>query len=287
MKSIPCTVFMLLLVVAGETLAANNKVCLPISKNIARSNSWIMLGGDARGAVRQVVAGEFGKDVDSQKRVLGQFDRCGELLVADITYDKNEGNMMLAMEQHIARVQRGWVAEYSYLVKVKKAGAVEVVDNRQGTINWHIGQHGNIISSTDKFTSMGKDGFTNTTYRYDQNFRLESSVARSSDAMSNGESTWRWNSQGVVIASTRVRSVNNYSYDKQWRELRLNGFSITPVSTLRSVDECQLWDEVGNCTLSYLHETEVFAKGTLERHLASAYKYQYWDRSSAAADEDN
>ncbi len=36
-----------------------------------------MLGGRAKGAVRKVIAGEFGKDVDSQKRVLGQFDPCG------------------------------------------------------------------------------------------------------------------------------------------------------------------------------------------------------------------
>lgn len=81
-----------------------------------------------------------------------------------------------------------------------------------------------------------------------------------------------------MVASTSARSKETYSYDNQWRELRLHGTSTTPVSTLRSVDECQLWDEVGNCTLSYLHETEVFAKGTIERHLSSAYKYQYWDR---------
>lgn len=62
--------------------------CGPHSKAVASSNSWIMLGGSAKGAVRQVIAGEFGKDVDSQKRVLGQFDPCGILLVADVTFDK-------------------------------------------------------------------------------------------------------------------------------------------------------------------------------------------------------
>ncbi|MGP4130559.1 hypothetical protein OJE16_12620 [Pantoea tagorei] len=62
--------------------------CGPHSKAVASSNSWIMLGGSAKGAVRQVIAGEFGKDVDSQKRVLGQFDPCGILLVADVSFDK-------------------------------------------------------------------------------------------------------------------------------------------------------------------------------------------------------
>ena len=121
MKSYSCAVLVLLFPLSGSALAVST-ACPPLSKNITSSNNWIMLGGDAKGAVRQVVAGEFGKDVDSQKRVLGQFDQCGDLMVADITYDKNEGNVVLTMEQHIARVQRGWVAEYAYLVKVVRAG---------------------------------------------------------------------------------------------------------------------------------------------------------------------
>lgn len=276
MKSIPCAVLLLLFPLSGAALAVSTQ-CPPLSKNITNSNNWIMLGGNAKGAVRQVIAGEFGKDVDSQKRILGQFDPCGDLMVADITYDKSESNVVLSMEQHIARVQGGWVAEYAYLVKVLKEGKEVVVDNRQGTINWQMGRRGNIISSSDKFTSMGKDGFTDTTYRYDKHFRLERSIARGSDELTNGESVYNWNLQGLVTSATSARSKDTYTYDNQWRELRLNGTASTPVSTIRSVDECQLWDEVGNCTLSYLHETEVFEKGTIERHLSSAYKYQYWD----------
>lgn len=273
----------LLLPAANVALAAGT-ACPPQSAAIASSNNWIILGGDAKGAVRQVVAGEFGKDVDSQKRVLGQFDRCGRLLVADITYDKNEGSVILSMEQHIARVQRGWVAEYAWLVKVLKDGQAQVIDNRQGTISWRIGPQGNILSASDTFTSMGKAGATETTFHYDRHFQLEKSVARGSDETSNGVSSWRWNQQGQVTTASTARGKDTYTYDAQWREKRLDGTSTTPVSTLRSVDECQLWDDVGNCTLSYLHETETFAKGTLERHLTTAYKYQYWDRS---ADGDN
>jgi len=252
--------------------------CAPHSKAVASSNSWIMLGGSAKGAVRQVIAGEFGKDVDSQKRVLGQFDPCGILLVADVTFDKKEHNVVLSMEQHIARVQGGWVAEYAYLVKVLKEGKEQVVDNRQGTISWLTGQHGNIVTASDKFTSMGKSGFTDTTYRYDAQLRLAKSVSRGTDALTNGESSWRWNPQGQVVSAVTARSKDLYTYDKDFREWQLHGTATTPVSSLRSVDECQLWDEVGNCTLSYLHETEVFDKGTIERHLSAAYKYQYWDR---------
>lgn len=258
--------------------------CQPHNKAVTNSNNWILLGGSAKGEVRQVIAGEFGKDVNSQKRVLGQFDRCGDLLVADISYDKNERNVILSMEQHLVRVQGGWVAEYAYLVKVLKQGSEVVVDNRQGTINWQKGKNGNIISASDKFISMGKDGFTDTTYRYDNGFRLLKSVARGTDPVSNGEYRYQWNSQGLVTRSTSARRKDTYTYDKQARELRLNGTATTDVSTLRSVDECQFWDEKGNCTLSYLNETEVFEKGTIQRHLSAVYKYQYWDNPAEATE---
>ncbi|KTR49382.1 hypothetical protein NS303_04750 [Pantoea ananatis] len=258
--------------------------CPPYSKAVTNSNNWILLGGSAKGQVRQVIAGEFGKDVNSQKRVLGQFDRCGDLLVADISYNKNERNVILSMEQHLVRVQNGWVAEYAYLVKVIRQGSEVVVDNRQGTIQWQKGKNGNIISASDKFISMGKDGFTDTTYRYDKRFRLLKSIARGTDPVSNGEYRYEWNPQGLVTRSTSARRKDTYTYDNQWRELRLNGTATTDVSTLRTVDECQFWDDKGNCTLSYLNETEVFDKGTIQRHLSAVYKYQYWDKPTEATD---
>jgi len=270
---------LLLTALCSGSVAAS--ACRPQSTTVTNSNNLILLGGNAKGAVKQVIAGEFGKDVNSQKRVLGQFDACGDLTVADVSYDKNERNVILSMEQHIARVQGGWVAEYAWLVKVLKEGKEVVVDNRQGTINWQKGEHGNITSASDKFTSMGKSGFTDTTYRYDRQLRLEKSVARGSDPTTNGEFHYHWNPKGLVTRTTSARSTDNYTYDPQWREVRLNGTATTPLSTIRSVDECQSWDEVGNCTLSYLHETEIFTRGTIERHLSSAYKYEYWDQPAA------
>lgn len=270
---------LLLTALYSDSVAAS--ACRPQSTTITNSNNLILLGGNAKGAVKQVIAGEFGKDVNSQKRVLGQFDACGDLTVADVSYDKNERNVILSMEQHIARVQGGWVAEYAWLVKVLKEGKEVVVDNRQGTINWQKGEHGNITSASDKFISMGKSGFTDTTYRYDRQLRLEKSVARGSDPTTNGEFHYHWNPKGLVTRTTSARSTDNYTYDPQWREVRLNGTASTPLSTIRSVDECQSWDEVGNCTLSYLHETEIFTRGTIERHLSSAYKYEYWDQPAA------
>ncbi|MEB7537387.1 hypothetical protein NGC37_03570 [Pantoea anthophila] len=270
---------LLLTALYSDSVAAS--ACRPQSTTITNSNNLILLGGNAKGAVKQVIAGEFGKDVNSQKRVLGQFDACGDLTVADVSYDKNERNVILSMEQHIARVQGGWVAEYAWMVKVLKEGKEVVVDNRQGTINWQKGEHGNITSASDKFISMGKSGFTDTTYRYDRQLRLEKSVARGSDPTTNGEFHYHWNPKGLVTRTTSARSTDNYTYDPQWREVRLNGTASTPLSTIRSVDECQSWDEVGNCTLSYLHETEIFTRGTIERHLSSAYKYEYWDQPAA------
>ncbi len=85
----------------------------------------------------------------------------------------------------------------------------------------------------------------------------------------------------MIIAIT-ARNKYRYTYDITSREWQLHGTATTPVSTLHSVDECQLWDDIGNCTLSYLHETEVFDKGTIERPLSAAYKYQHWDRPAEA-----
>ncbi len=267
----------LLLLTPCLSLAAK-PVCPPLSRNISSSNVWILLGGAAKGAVKQVIAGEFGKDVDSQKRVLGQFDRCGDLLAADISYDKREGNILLSMEQHIARVQRGWVAEYAWRVVTLKADQEQLVDQRQGTLSWRTGPRGNIVSASDKYVTMGSSGSAAIVYHYDSRFRLQKSVTRDSDTQNNSENSWRWNARDQVIATTSGRSKETWRFDEQWRELGLTGVATTPVSTLHSVDNCQLWDETGNCTLSFLYEKEVFAKGTIERHLTSAYKYQYWDQ---------
>ena len=158
--------------------ASGAEQCPASSQAVNDSNSVIMLGGTSKGAVRQFVVGEFGKDVDLQKRLLGQFDRCGKLTIADISYDKNEGNVLLKMEQHIARVTDGWQAEYFYSVIVQQQSKSVEVSNKQGTINYKVGKNGNITSSTDVFTSMGDKGFTETTYRYDKDFRLLKSVAR-------------------------------------------------------------------------------------------------------------
>jgi len=279
MKCQLCATLLLTSLAACPTQAATAP-CPPLSHNISSSNLWILLGGAAKGAVKQVIAGEFGKDVDSQKRVLGQFDRCGDLMVADISYDKREGNIVLSMEQHIARVQRGWVAEYAWRVTAIKAGREEVVDQRQGTLSWRKGPQGNIISATDKFVNRGSAGSATIAYHYDPRLRVQKSVTRGSDKESNGENRWRWNAQDRVVETQSARSREIWRYDKQWRELGLSGLATTPVSTLHSTDTCQLWDETGNCTLSFLHEKEVFARGTIERHLTSAYKYQYWDRSA-------
>lgn len=254
--------------------------CNRNSKPVTDSNNLIMLGGTAKGRIRQFVAGEFGKDVNSQKRILGQFDPCGSLSVADISYDKNEDNVVLTMEQHISRVARGWLGEYAYLVQVEKDGKQVVVDNRQGTISWQTGKQGIILSATDSFTSMGKKGFTETTYHYDDNFHLLKSVARGSDLDANGVLHYQWDKHGLVASMRSDKGKDTYTYDKLQREVRIHGTSATPVSTINTIDECQLWDETGNCTLSYSHQTEVFDKGTIQRNLSSAYRYEYYGRKN-------
>lgn len=260
---------------SGAALAAES--CRNAGGAINNSNSVILLGGTAKGQIKQVVMGEFGKNVNSQKRVLGQFDRCGRLTVADISYDKDERNVVLAMEQHISRVDHGWLAEYQISVSVKKENALVEVNNKQGIISYMVGEKGNIISASDSFILMGNKGFTETTYNYDKHLRLSSSVARGSDALTNGEYRYRWSADGLLLGSDSAQGKESYSYDRQQRESGLRAISNNRNGTTVTLDECQSWDDIGNCTLSYSQETETDGKETLQRQLAAAYRFEYWE----------
>ncbi|MCU5775907.1 hypothetical protein N5923_17300 [Erwiniaceae bacterium BAC15a-03b] len=250
------------------------------NKAVNDSNAIIMLGGTARGPIKQVVVGEFGKDVDLQKRLLGQFDNCGILLIADSSFDKNEGNVLLNMEQHVVRIPGGWQADYAISVKVKQQEKMVEVSNKQGTINYQLGKNGNITSSTDVFTLMGKKGFTETTYSHDRHFRLLKSVARGSDHLSNGEYRYQWDPKGNLLTTTSDKSKETYTYDKQERELGLHSVASTAVSTITTIHECQSWDDIGNCTLSYGRETEVFDSNTVKRNISTAYRFEYWPKEA-------
>ncbi|MFD1803291.1 hypothetical protein ACFSFZ_13965 [Mixta tenebrionis] len=259
----------------GVALAAGT--CHAASEAIKNSNSVIMLGGTVKGKIKQVVMGEFGKNVNSQKRLLSQFDSCGQLTVADMSYDKVEKNVVLAMVQHITRVSQGWLAEYQISVKVKKEDALVEVTNKKGVISYMVGEKGNIISASDSFVLMGNKGFTETTYRYDKQLRLLSSVARGSDELSNGEYHYSWSRDGLLLSSISGRMKERYRYDKQQRELELFTVSATRTGAITALNECQSWDSVGNCTLSYLQETETDGDLAQQRQLSIATRFEYWD----------
>ncbi|WP_437612014.1 hypothetical protein [Erwinia sp. V71] len=255
---------------AAEPCPANSKV-------VNDSNNLIMLGGTAKGPIRQVVVGEFGKDVNSQKRLLGQFDQCGRLLVAEASYDKNENNVQLNMEQQVMRTPTGWQADYKISVRVNKDNKWVEVTNKQGMVAYQQGKNGNITSASDVFTLMGEKGFTDSTYTYDKQLHLQKSVARGTDHLSNGEYRYKWNARGDLASVTSDKSKDTYSYDKQHRELGLRAVSKTPVSGITAIHECQSWDDMGNCTLSYIQETEVFDSTAIKRNISAASRYEYWN----------
>ena len=256
------------------------EACRATPEAVKQSISVILLGGTAKGPIKQVVMGEFGKNVNSQKRVLGQFDRCGQLVVADISYDKNDQNIVLAMEQHIFRVSHGWLAEYQISVKVQKNNALVEVNNKQCNISYMVGNQGNIISASDSFTLMGEKGFTETTYNYDKQLRLSSSTSRGSDALTNGEYRYRWAPAGLLLGSSSAQSQESYRYDNQQRELGMRMVNTTSNGSITTLDECQSWDTTGNCTLSYSHETEIAGQETLQRQRGTAYRFEYWDEKT-------
>ncbi|WP_034915448.1 hypothetical protein [Erwinia sp. 9145] len=256
--------------------------CPPHSQQINDSNSILLLGGTAKGPIKQVVVGEFGKDVNQQKRILGQFDECGALLRADISVDKNEGNMALKIVQSITRVASGWQAVYEIAVFAVKDGQPQQVSNKQGNISYRVGSKGTIISASDAFLLDGQKGFTETTNSFDGRRRLTKSVARGTDVRVNGESRYRWNAKNQLINSSSENSKSTWSYDSDAREQRLLTLTHSPTSELTTIDDCQLWDSYGNCTLSYSRETEVLPQGEIRRNISAAYRFEYWDKNGKA-----
>lgn len=272
-----------LLTVIFSCVAWAATTCPPNAQLINDSNSILLLGGTAKGPVKQVVIGEFGKDVNQQKRILAEFDRCGSLLRADVSFDKAEGNMLLRMVQSIVRVTSGWEVVYDMSVFVMQSGQPVEVNRKQGKINFLTGKQGTITRSTDAFLLQGKKGFTETTNSYDQRLRLIKSVARGSDRQTNGEYRYQWNEKDQLISSTSASSKMSWIYDKQNREQRFSTEMHNENSELTAVDECQLWDDHDNCTLSYTREKEVFAQGEILRNISAAYKFEYWDNSKEEA----
>ncbi len=266
--------------IAIFTGAASSAADCPANvQQINDSNSILLLGGTAKGPIKQVVMGEFGKDVNQQKRILGEFDRCGSLLRADVSFDKSEGNTLLKMVQSIVRVTSGWEAVYDMSVFVLQSGQPVEVNRKQGKINFLTGKQGTITSSTDAFLLQGQKGFTETTNSYDRRSRLIKSVARGSDQQTNGEYRYQWNEKDQLVSSTSASSKMSWIYDKQHREQRLSTQTHNENSELTAVDECQLWDDHDNCTLSYSREKEIFAQGEILRNISAAYKFEYWDNS--------
>lgn len=251
--------------------------CAPGFRQVASNNSIVMLGGMARGPIKQFVLGEFGKDVNQQKRMIGEFDRCGALKRADLRFDKQEGQLQIALVQNIEHVRDGWLSSYEMTVAELRDGQPVVINDKRGTTHYRTGSRGNIISSTDTFVLNGEKGFTETTHHFDRQSRLIRSVARGSDINSNGEFTYRWNRQNLLVASESEREKMTLDYDRDQRELRLNSRSDTAMSSMTTLEECQLWDEQGNCTLSYTREMEVFPTGIIRRNITAAYRYEYWE----------
>ncbi|NJD00718.1 hypothetical protein [Candidatus Erwinia dacicola] len=66
-----------------------------------------------------------------------------------------------------------------------------------------------------------------------------------------------------------------WRYDKQDRELSLTTKTDNALSSMTSVDECQLWDDRGNCPLSYSSEMEVFPSRIGCRNITAAYRFEY------------
>ncbi|MBS0969599.1 hypothetical protein CYR40_16080 [Chimaeribacter arupi] len=252
--------------------------CAVKNRQVNESNIQILLGGSARGDIRQFVSGSLGKDVNQQVHLSGNIDRCGRLSEAVFKYQKTENNLRLEMVSRTLRVEAGWITDYEVRISVLKEANQTLVNRKRGTLYYTTGKRGNITASTDLFTINDRRGFTTGTYDYDAQLRVVRSVTRGTDALSNQETRYRYTPQGWLLSATATDGDRStYRYDPQGRESGSVTFSSSPFSQTSRVERCQSWDEAGNCTLSDTFETELLPSMRLTRNLGTAYQYRYWD----------
>lgn len=252
--------------------------CSPKQQQINDNNNLLLLGGTAKGAVNRFAVGEFGKNVDRQKRMLGEFDRCGILNRVDMRYDKREGNTRFNMIVAGERTDDGWLGQFEVVVFALRNGSEVAVYHKQGTTHYITGRNGNIVSATEQFVLQGQPGQTTIINYFDSQSRLIRSVSRSSDSNSNSDVHYRWNARNQLLSSASDRSSIRWDYDEKGRELGAETREATPFVASTTVDRCQLWDDKDNCTLSYTREMEVGATGLYRNHLGTGTRYEYWDQ---------
>lgn len=276
-----CTLAVILGLLFTHTVAAASAPekaprCLPQQQQANNNNNMMLLGGTATGPMQRFAVGEFGKDVDRQKRMLGEFDACGVLSRVDMSFDKRENSTQLKLVMAIERIDDGWLGQFDVMVFVLRDGHEIPVHRKRGTTHYVTGRNGSIISATEKFIQQGEPGFTETVNHFDSRSRLIRTVSRSSDSDSNSDVRYSWNDRNQPVSSESDRSSIHWRYDKQGRELGVEVREVSPLVATSTLDECQLWDEKGNCTLSYSREMEVSAAGLIRRNLSAASRYEYW-----------
>ncbi|QCR36688.1 hypothetical protein [Nissabacter sp. SGAir0207] len=265
---------------AAQASAAER--CPMKNQQINESNALILLGGTGRGEIRDFSAGTIGKDVNLQSHYSGSFDRCGQLEEAAFKYQKTERNVRLEMANHTLRSGEGWVTQYDIAVSMFRDNQVRLLTRKRGTLHFTTGKHGNITAATDTFLINEERGFTNSTYRYDDQWRLVESTARGTDALNNEQLRYRYSPQGWLLASDSDKGGISYRYDDKGVEQSSTRHNRSAVSESSSLESCQSWDEHGNCTLSETLETEMFATMRLTRNISTAYQYHYWDDAPTA-----
>lgn len=272
-RLIPACLFCLL-----SANAVAKTACPPLNQQVNDSNNVILLEGTGKGNVKQVIVGGFGKDINQQARLLGTFDVCGRLTQADFTFQQTENGVTVEMVNHLESSPQGWEAVYEVVVTTRKGEQNVPIRLKQGRIRYQMGQQGNITSASDTFLLQGEEGFTQTTYRYNPSMLLTHSVARGTDPLANGEMVWQWNQRGQLLSGKSDKRETRYHYDEHFRETQMITTEKTETGKTVTVDECQLWDETGNCTLTYTRESESLPGRTLTRNLGTAMKYTYWDQ---------
>jgi len=267
-------VFLLGSLMLTSAVAADN--CADKHRRVNDNNNLIMLDGNARGNIKMMVSGMVGKDVDEQASGNIRFDQCGVLSDALFDYHKSEGQIILRMVNHTVKATGGWESTYEIAVAVDKEGTQTLATHKLGKINFSTDKTGLITSSTDSFTINDQKGFTTTVYTYDKRHRLVKSVARGSDALANDQYVYNYDPKGLLSTTASSKGSTTYRYDATGRELSSNEVSTTSISQISKIEECQRFDDVGNCVLSYGRETEIFPLYVIKRHRSTAMQYQYW-----------
>lgn len=188
------------------------------------------------------------------------FSRCGELIKAEFSKEKNyqTGSRVLTAT-YSAEINK---KEYGWKTNLKFHNAMTDLYSKKKTEFFSqqvesvilLGINGVISKSGDRFEAMTGNqhqlGVAITSYRFDATGRLLSTDRRSNLRSDNAKTDYEYDVSGRLLQKRSASVMDIYSYDQTGRELSLTS-TATYFTEEKTVTTCQEWNGLGKCTLTH------------------------------------